>query len=348
MALFNYASKEITLKVVYYGPGLSGKTTNLQYLHSNLDQARQSKLLSLATETDRTLFFDFLPMDLGKIGGFKVKFQLYTVPGQVRYDATRKLVLKGADAVVFIADSQRAMRDSNKVSIENMEENLAANNLDPNTILLVLQYNKRDLPDIMPVEEMNKDLNRRGVTFIEASAVKGKGVDETFQEITRLLVQETSRRQKMYAEGKSNSAAKAIQTKVGPARMGVRPAAAEAKPVTRTRSRPGSEVMLDENSFGGMDQVEDTFNAPIEKGVRKKVRPDPDPWAISDPILSRTPTPSPPPPPPPNPMAEAEADESGDIGSLRQELLTFIKESKEREEEILWVLNEMLNQLRKL
>jgi len=221
MALFNYASREITLKVVYYGPGLSGKTTNLQWLHEHLDEARRSKLLSLATETDRTLFFDFLPMDLGNIGGFKVKFQLYTVPGQVRYDATRKLVLKGADAVVFVADSQRAMRDSNIVSFENMKENLAANNLDYKTILFVLQYNKRDLPDIMPVEEMDADLNERKVEVIESSAVNGQGVRETFDAVTKLLVQEANRRQKMYEQGQV-SASRALNTKVGTARMGVK------------------------------------------------------------------------------------------------------------------------------
>jgi len=248
MALFNYASKEITLKVVYYGPGLSGKTTNLQHLHVHLEQARQSKLLSLATETDRTLFFDFLPMDLGSIGGFKVKFQLYTVPGQVRYDATRKLVLKGADAVVFVADSQRAMRDSNLVSYENMKDNLAANNLDPKTILLVLQYNKRDLPDGMSVEEMNQDLNERKVPFFEASAVEGTGVYETFEEITRMLVQEAGRRQKMLEQGRTGT--RAIPARPPAARAGG-PARPEAPKSADTAFQSGSEAFFDANSFGG-------------------------------------------------------------------------------------------------
>jgi signal recognition particle receptor subunit beta len=149
MALFNYASKEITIKIVYYGPGLSGKTTNLQYLHSILDPKTKGKLLSLATEADRTLFFDFLPVELGKIRDFSIRFQLYTVPGQVRYDATRKLVLRGADAIVFVVDSQREMREQNIESLNNMHENLIANNINPDDIPLILQYNKRDLSNVL-------------------------------------------------------------------------------------------------------------------------------------------------------------------------------------------------------
>jgi hypothetical protein len=145
MALFNYATKEITLKIVYYGPGLSGKTTNLQHLHTVLNPETKGKLLSLATESDRTLFFDFLPIELGKIREFSIRFQLYTVPGQVRYNATRKVVLKGADAVVFVADSQKDMKDQNIESFENMRENLVSNNINPDTIPVILQYNKRDL-----------------------------------------------------------------------------------------------------------------------------------------------------------------------------------------------------------
>jgi len=188
MSLINYASKEITLKIVYYGPGLSGKTTNLQYLHTSIDQSRRGKLLSLATETDRTLFFDFMPMTLGKIGEFTIKFQMYTVPGQVRYNATRKLVLKGVDAVVFVADSQTALRDQNIESYENMIENLTANGLDPNDIPIVIQYNKRDLDDIMSLNILNRDLNSAGHKTTTAEAVNGTGVEETFQLVTQLLL----------------------------------------------------------------------------------------------------------------------------------------------------------------
>ena len=157
MALFNYASKEITIKIVYYGPGLSGKTTNLQYLHSIFDPSKRGKLISLATEADRTLFFDFLPVEIGKISDFSIRFQLYTVPGQVRYNATRKLVLKGADAVVFVADSQYEMREQNLESIGNMRENLIANNVNPDDIPIILQFNKRDLSNIASVDELNRD-----------------------------------------------------------------------------------------------------------------------------------------------------------------------------------------------
>jgi GTPase SAR1 family protein len=197
MALFNYATKEITIKIVYYGPGLSGKTTNLQYLHSAFDPAKRGKLLSLATEADRTLFFDFLPVELGKISEFSIRFQLYTVPGQVRYNATRKLVLKGADAVVFVADSQREMREQNIESLRNMRENLTANNIDPDDIPVILQYNKRDLTNILSADELNRDLNQDGKhEFRESIAIKGTGVQDTFQRITKLVIEGISKKHK--------------------------------------------------------------------------------------------------------------------------------------------------------
>lgn len=194
MALFNYATKEITLKIVYYGPGLSGKTTNLQYLHSILNPQSRGKLLSLATETDRTLFFDFLPVELGKIRDFSVRFQLYTVPGQVCYNATRKVVLKGADGVVFVADSQVSMLEQNSESLANMNENLRANNIDPKDIPLVLQYNKRDISSVSTVEEMNDALNPESVPVIEAAAINGAGVEETFRLITKHILQNISKK----------------------------------------------------------------------------------------------------------------------------------------------------------
>lgn len=200
MALFNYATKEITLKVVYYGPGLCGKTTNLQHLHETMSPDKKGKLLSLSTDADRTLFFDFMPVHLGKIKGFNIRFQLYTVPGQVRYNATRKLVLKGADAVVFVADSQRAMREANIDSLQNMKENLVANNLKPDEIPLVLQYNKRDLASILSNEELDRDVNLRGEEAIEASAVNGTGVVETFQLVTRKLLKYISQKHNVQIE----------------------------------------------------------------------------------------------------------------------------------------------------
>lgn len=193
MALFNYTTKEITLKVVYYGPGFSGKTTNLQYLHSVLPSNAKGKLISMATEGDRTIFFDFLPVEIGKISEFNIRFQLYTVPGQVRYNATRRLVLKGADAVVFVADSQVSMKQQNIESYLNMIENLEANSI-PLDIPKVFQYNKRDIKDILSIEELNKDLNNDGAPYFEAVATEGKGVEETFMKITRDALEDIKKR----------------------------------------------------------------------------------------------------------------------------------------------------------
>lgn len=198
MALFNYTTKEITIKVVYYGPGLGGKTTNLQYLHFILDPNKKSKLVIFPTETDRTLFFDLLPVDLGKIRDFSIRFQLYTVPGQVRYNATRRLVLKGADAIVFVADSQREMREQNIESFKNMRVNLLAHNIDPDKLPVLFQYNKRDLTNILSIDELNKDLNESGkYEYIEAIATDGIGVEESFRNITKFIIDEIERRQKI-------------------------------------------------------------------------------------------------------------------------------------------------------
>jgi len=197
MALFNYATKEITLKIVYYGPGLSGKTTNLQYLHSILNPESKGKLLSLSTEADRTLFFDFMPIEVGKIRDFSIRIQLYTVPGQVRYNATRRVVLKGADAVVFVADSQREMREQNIESLENMFDNLHSNNINPDDIVIFLQYNKRDLKNILSIDELNSDLNAKNYYFTEASAIDGAGVEETYKLITKLLLKNISKKHKI-------------------------------------------------------------------------------------------------------------------------------------------------------
>lgn len=187
MVLFNYSTKELTAKVVYYGAGLCGKTTNLQWIHEQLPIKNKGKMLSLATEADRTLFFDFLPIELGTIRGMKTRVQLYTVPGQVFYNATRRMVLKGADCVVFVADSQDAMIDANSDAMKNLRENLIANELDPDTIPLVIQYNKRDLPNAAPLDELNRVLNTRGVPWVEAAAKSGKGVEETLKVATQLV-----------------------------------------------------------------------------------------------------------------------------------------------------------------
>ncbi|HEX6098972.1 MAG TPA: GTPase domain-containing protein [Thermoanaerobaculia bacterium] len=186
MVLFNHATREMTAKIVYYGPGLCGKTTNLMVIFDKLDPKSKGKMLSLATKTDRTLFFDLLPVDIGKVGPFNLKIQLYTVPGQVFYNETRKLVLKGADSVVFVADSQPAMVEANRESFANLLENLEENQIDVNDTPIVIQFNKRDLPGVLPVEDLQERLGFEGYPYTEASALKGQGVMETFKLISKI------------------------------------------------------------------------------------------------------------------------------------------------------------------
>jgi mutual gliding-motility protein MglA len=188
MALLNHVTREITAKIVYYGPGLCGKTSNLTYIYENLDDDGRGNMLSLATQADRTLFFDFLPMEIGSIRGFKARVQLYTVPGQVYYEETRKRVLKGSDGVVFVADSQRQMREANRESFGQLKEHLSENGLDLAEIPLVLQYNKRDLSDLLSVEELDADLNPGNSPFFEAVANEGIGVEDTLKAIIRIVL----------------------------------------------------------------------------------------------------------------------------------------------------------------
>ncbi len=188
MVLFNYATKEITAKIVYYGPGLCGKTTNLQFVYDSLPSNNKSKMLSLATKTDRTLFFDFLPLDLGKIRSMRTKLQLYTVPGQVYYNSTRQLVLKGADGIVFVADSQDHALDANVESLQNLEDNLKRQGVRIRDIPVVIQYNKRDLPNALPVAELDKAINKLQVPHYESVATTGIGVEETLKGVTQLVL----------------------------------------------------------------------------------------------------------------------------------------------------------------
>ncbi|MBI1821161.1 MAG: GTPase domain-containing protein [Nitrospirae bacterium] len=188
MSFINYSAREINCKIVYYGPGLCGKTTNLQFVYKKTDPDNKGKMISLATETERTLFFDFLPLSLGSIRGFKVRFHLYTVPGQVFYDASRKLILRGVDGVVFVADSQVERMEANIESLQNLQKNLAEHDLNLATIPYVIQYNKRDLPNVIPLEEMQKVLNPKGVPYFEGVAMSGKGVFETLKEIAKQVI----------------------------------------------------------------------------------------------------------------------------------------------------------------
>jgi hypothetical protein len=193
MTFINYASREINCKIVYYGPGLCGKTTNLQYIYDKTNPNAKGKLISLATETDRTLFFDFLPLELGTVRGFRTRFHLYTVPGQVFYDASRKLILKGVDGVIFVADSQVERMDANVESVENLQANLKTQGYDINTIPFVLQLNKRDLPNVAPVAEMKQLLMRKEQPVFEAVASKGPGVFETLKGVAKLVLQELTK-----------------------------------------------------------------------------------------------------------------------------------------------------------
>lgn len=267
---------QMAAKVVYYGPGLCGKTTNLHHIYQQTASDSRGEMVSLETETDRTLFFDLLPIDVGNVGGFKTRIQLYTVPGQVFYNTTRKLVLKGVDGVVFVADSQRPMLDANAESLHNLQENLAETGVDPETVPVVLQYNKRDLKDICSVEEMNRALNPRAWPFFEASALKGDGVFETLRGISRLTLASVRKR---LGEGAQPSAS-ARSTAVGtPALPPSRPAAAPVAPAAPVaRAAPVAPV------------------APVVAPVSSAVTVPPPPAPVSasasvpDPARARRPT----------------------------------------------------------
>jgi signal recognition particle receptor subunit beta len=190
MTFINYASREINCKIVYYGPGLCGKTTNLQHIFESTAPQARGKLISLATETDRTLFFDFMPLELGTVRGFKTRFHLYTVPGQVFYDASRRLILKGVDGVVFVADSQEERMDANVESLYNLEENLQTQGYDLMKLPYVLQLNKRDLPNIIPVEDLTAELRRKEEPVVEAVASNGAGVFDTLKAVAKQVLTE--------------------------------------------------------------------------------------------------------------------------------------------------------------
>ncbi len=192
MSLINYAGREINCKIVYYGTGLGGKTTNLEYVYSKVNPDAKGKMISLATETERTLFFDFLPIDLGDVKGFKTRFHLYTVPGQVYYNASRKLILKGVDGVIFVADSQAERMEANIEAMHNLYENLDSYGYDLTTIPFAMQYNKRDLPNAMPMADLRAQLTPMGVPDFEGVAIEGRGVFETLGAVSKMVVQALS------------------------------------------------------------------------------------------------------------------------------------------------------------
>jgi len=192
MSLINYASREINCKIVYYGTGLGGKTTNLEYVYSKVNPDAKGKMISLATETERTLFFEFLPIDLGEVKGFKTRFHLYTVPGQVYYNASRKLILKGVDGVIFVADSQTERMEANIEAMHNLYENLESYGYDLSSIPFAMQFNKRDLPNAMSLEELRSQLNPTAVPDFEGVAIDGQGVFETLGSVSKMVVQALS------------------------------------------------------------------------------------------------------------------------------------------------------------
>jgi signal recognition particle receptor subunit beta len=194
MTFINYAAREINCKIVYYGPGLCGKTTNLQWIYDKTNPQAKGKLISLATETDRTLFFDFLPLDLGTVRGFKTRFHLYTVPGQVFYDASRKLILKGVDGVVFVADSQEPRMEANVESLANLDRNLKEQGYELKSVPYVLQFNKRDLPTALPADQMYALLNFKGEPTFEAVAMNGTGVFDTLKAVAKLVLTELKKK----------------------------------------------------------------------------------------------------------------------------------------------------------
>jgi signal recognition particle receptor subunit beta len=272
MVLFNHATREMTAKIVYYGPGLCGKTTNLLVVFDLLDEKNRGKMLSLATKTDRTLFFDLLPVDVGKVGAFNLKIQLYTVPGQVFYNETRKLVLKGADAVVFVVDSQPSMLDSNRESFQNLLDNLEENQIDPGQIPILIQYNKRDIPGVLPVSTLQEELNFFEYPWVEASALQGDGVMQTFKSISKI----TARHLVNKVKGKPSSARaigrvdpeeakKAAASHVPLSEPEPEPEA-EMEPAAMGEITPGQSVDITENPFAASFEP-DAAVAPFDEAA---------------------------------------------------------------------------------
>lgn len=251
MVSINYAFREISCKIVFYGPGLSGKTTNLQYVHQKVPGKTKGELISLATDADRTLYFDFLPINLGAIQGFATKFQLYTVPGQVYYNATRKLVLRGVDGVVFVADSQRAKQDENLESLKNLYDNLQEYGYDADELPLVIQFNKRDLPDVLTVAELQASLNPKNRPYFEASAVNGTGVFDTLKMIIKLVLDKARKRSELSSGSGGSATVQAATVSQAPARATESPTASavrtpEPQPRPVAPRKEGAPVTFDD------------------------------------------------------------------------------------------------------
>jgi signal recognition particle receptor subunit beta len=298
MVQINFALKEVNCKVVYYGPGLSGKTTNLEVVHSKAPRSNVGELTSIATEGDRTLFFDFLPLNLGPVAGMTTKFQIYTVPGQVYYNSTRKLVLQGADGIVFVADSRRGKMDENLESFANLEDNLKEYGMDITSIPLVMQYNKRDLPDIYTIEELEDKLNKLRSPFFEAVAVTGEGVFPTLKKLSQMVLESLNRQQgsttlkpqkkeaaaaagaapkKIAAAASSGASASSTATATIERRGPSHSSPAPARPVGA--ERPGVKVVREAVSDSpGVKQIERKAASPepvVRKRTAAKIAPAP-------------------------------------------------------------------------
>jgi hypothetical protein len=235
MVQINFALKEVNCKIVYYGPGLSGKTTNLEVVHSKAPKSHCGELTSIATEGDRTLFFDFLPLNLGKVAGMNTKFQIYTVPGQVYYNSTRKLVLQGADGIVFVADSRRSKIEENLESLQNLEENLKEYGMDISSLPLVIQYNKRDLPDVLTVDDLEKRINRYGAPYFEAVAVTGDGVFPTLKKVSSMVLENLNKQHSSARLKTKPGAQQARDQQFALAKVGAKETVEEASEVQPSR-----------------------------------------------------------------------------------------------------------------
>jgi hypothetical protein len=239
MVQINFALKEVNCKIVYYGPGMSGKTTNLEVVHQKAPDQHKGELTSIATEGDRTLFFDFLPLDLGTVAGMRTRFQLYTVPGQVYYNSTRKLVLQGTDGLIFVADSQQGKMEENIESLHNLEENLKEYGMDLESCPIVIQYNKRDLPNILSIEELQAKLNPYNWPYYEASAITGEGVFPTLKRLASIVLESLNKDRTMKAPSPATAAQKPVAVAAAPPQPGMRPPT-QMRPGVPPPQRPGA------------------------------------------------------------------------------------------------------------
>lgn len=265
MVSINYASREVCCKIVYYGPGLSGKTTNLQYVHAKVPGSTRGDLISLATEADRTLYFDFLPINIGTINGFAAKFQLYTVPGQVYYNATRKLVLRGVDGLVFVADSQADKLEENIESLQNLEDNLKEFGYQVDDMPMVIQFNKRDLPGVMSVKELNEKINVRGLPYFEASATIGNGVFDTLKLIIKLVLDKAKS-----SGGSTSAAGSRPSSEATAATSGSTPAAGASRTTSGSPQSAPQPSSAPVPSAGGVSTAAGTPSLETDEEVRQR------------------------------------------------------------------------------